>query len=318
MSFPFITEEEFPQAEETILKPFLRDHVVHEMISSRDGTALSTYYALQDHPRGTVVFVHGFCEFFGKYHELFWEYFTNGFNVFFVELRGHGLSERKVKNHELVYVESFKEYEEDVIALIQTLAEPKSPARPRILFAHSMGGCVGACLLEDCPSLFDKAVLSSPMLEMRFGNFNDREVKVINDVSKAVGLRKTPTPGAKGWTGEEDFEHSSCLSYARYHYQFHQREENESYRTWDATYAWARAGKEASERSIRNARNVVVPVLLCQAGKDNMVRPDGQNAFAEKALNTKIAAFPESRHEIFNADDESRRAFYKAMDEFLK
>lgn len=317
MSFRFISEQEFPSALDSTIRPFLDEHVIHEMINSQDGTELSAYYALQDHPRGTAVFVHGFCEFFGKYHELFWEYWQNGFNVFFVELRGHGLSQRYVDNPYHVYVERFSEYEEDVMALINKLVEPKSPIRPRVLFAHSMGGCVGALLLEDYPALFDLAILSSPMLEMRFGSFNDRQVKVINDVSKAVGLKKSPTPGAKGWTGQEEFETSSDLSYARYLYQFNQRAANEAYRTWDATYAWARAGKEASERSIRNAGNVAVPVLLCQAGKDSMVRPDGQNEFVRRSFNTRLVVMPDCKHEIFNGDDESRMKYYQAMDEFL-
>jgi len=37
--------------------------------------------------------VHGFCEFFGKFHETAYTFYEQGYSVFFVELRGHGYSE---------------------------------------------------------------------------------------------------------------------------------------------------------------------------------------------------------------------------------
>ena len=59
--------------------------------------------------------VHGFCEFFGKYHEVAYRLYQEGYSVFFIELRGHGKSDREFDHEDQrVHIESFDRYAEDV------------------------------------------------------------------------------------------------------------------------------------------------------------------------------------------------------------
>ena len=59
--------------------------------------------------------------------------------------------------------------------------------------------------------------------------------------------------------------------------------------------------------------NITTPVLLCQAGKDRLVRLEGQDAFDRACDKVTLIRFPESRHEIYNATDEIREPYFKAV-----
>lgn len=101
-----------------------------------------------------LVFVHGFCEFFGKYHELFYDFYHAGYAVFFYEQRGFGKSLREVSDKDAVYVGNFAEYVEDLKLFTDEVSKMMGKKLDLMLFAHSMGGCVGALYLEKYPETF--------------------------------------------------------------------------------------------------------------------------------------------------------------------
>jgi alpha-beta hydrolase superfamily lysophospholipase len=63
---------------------------------------------------------------------------------------------------------------------------------------------------------------------------------------------------------------------------------------------------------------VQIPVLLLQAGIDDLVRLDAQERFAKKSGNTKLARFPDAKHEIFNAATDTREKYYHEVFSFLE
>ena len=86
-----------------------------------------------------------------------------------VRYRGHGRSVRENGNPYVVHVERFHDYVLDLVHLIEKRVKPAAGMLPVYLYCHSMGGCIGAWTIEEYPGLFDKAVLSSPMLGLSFG-----------------------------------------------------------------------------------------------------------------------------------------------------
>lgn len=312
-----VKEEDSTEFLENKVRPWIRENLKEQMITSADGTWIHACFLKNSEEKGSVMIAHGFCEFFGKYHEVSWLFYQMGYSVYFAEMRGHGKSQRFVKEKDRVYVENFDEYVEDLEALYTQILDTHSPKEHRYLFAHSMGGCVGALLLEKHPDWFEKAVLSSPMLELNYGKHSVGEIRALSIGSRILHWNDRLTPGASGWTGKNVFETSSCLSRARYDYQFHQREEDDDYKTWSATYAWTRAAQKGMDKALKNAEKVNVPVLLFQAGQDAMVKSGGQTSFAEKSKNTEIIRFGTSRHEIFNATYEIRKTYWKDIEQFL-
>ena len=101
---------------------------------------------------------------------------------------------------------------------------------------------------------------------------------------------------------------------------FQKRLLDEHYRTYGGSYAWVRAGLRASREQMRreNLAKIKVPVLLFAAGRDHMVDNGAIKRFAEETERTKLFFMPDSRHEIFNADERTRAKYYDEIFRFIK
>lgn len=284
------------------VKPFLESSVTGSQFESFDGAKIQYYCAVQENARASVVIVHGFTEYFAKFHELFYNFYDQGCNVFFIEQRGHGLSARMVENKDLVHVDSFETYVKDLQTFLDQIVVKSSENLPLLLYAHSMGGCVGALFLEEHPEYFKAALLSSPMLKMYFGDVKNWQADLLAKTSKVLGWEKRPMPGYVPFDPEHpDFENSCALSKARYDYFWEMRLKGDDYTMCSGTYGWCVAALDATKKIAENAPEVKIPVLICQAGKDTMVDNEGQNIFARRAKQASIRRFPGAKHEIYNS-----------------
>lgn len=295
-------------------RKWIEENVGKFRFESHDGGRLQAFCAVPDNPRAAVVMVHGFCEFFGKYHELFYDFLHEGYAVFFYEQRGFGRSLREVDDKDAVYVRDFADYVRDLDVFVAEVRRRIGSGLDLMLFAHSMGGCVGALYLEEHPETFTRAVLSSPMLKMALRGRTG--VRAVCGVQKVLGRLGHLAVGQRRFDGRPDFEHSCALSPARYSYQFNQRLKDAEYQTNGATYAWVGAALKAERKLMRDADRVRVPVLICSAGRDDMVDVSGQHEFAAKNALVRIEDFPDAKHEIFNASGEILARYYHVLFEF--
>ena len=272
------------------------------------------------HPqeKAAIVISHGFCEFVGKYYEMMYYFYKLGYSVFFIEHRGHGYSERTTSNLSKVYVKSFHEYVADMNQFVERIVKKKSTSGKYMLYAHSMGGAIATMYIEKYPKVFSKAVLSAPMLEMRYGDFSAVEVRVLLFISKIFRWRERYIPGHHDFNGIYNYATSSSQSKARYKYIFQMRLSDEHYQTCGSTYSWARAGILATEYMKKHAHEVKTPILLCQAGKDSLVQPGAQRFFANESWRTHISRYPTSKHEIYNSKSRIRKAYYNEIFTFLE
>ncbi|MBP3892262.1 MAG: alpha/beta fold hydrolase [Solobacterium sp.] len=299
------------------IQPWLHERITSGKTVTPDGTHLQYYYAIHPEAKAAVTFVHGHCEFFGKYHEMLYRFYEEGYSVFFVELRGFGHSDRLVKQMDYVYINSYNQYVEDVITFQEMIVKPMTKNLKHYLFGHSMGGCVSALVLEDYPSLFDAAILSSPMLEINFRGVSNPKIQFLRVYSTLKKLDKELIPGTKGWENRYEFEKSSALSKARYDYQFEQRQKDSHYQTWGTTNGWVKASLRAIKKVQKNVGQIHVSILLLQAGKDTMVNNHGQDVFEQNSPTTRIVVFKDSKHEIYNGTEEIVERFYERIFSFL-
>ena len=233
-----------------------------------------------------------------------------------LEHRGHGFSDRSVSDISMVTVNSFDDYVSDLDMFIREIVMKREGRRPLYLYGHSMGGAIAALYLEKHPEVFTKAVLSSPMIEMLYGNFSHFAVEAILFVASVLNWNDKYLPSQTPYTDEYDFESSCCLSKARYDYIYKCKVEEERYRTNGATYRWCRAGRKASKYIKKHAQEIKIPVLLCQAGKDYLVSNAAEDEFIAKLPQGIKKVYPDSKHEIFNADDDTLEKFYSDILDF--
>ena len=63
-----------------------------------------------------------------------------------------------------MWIDDWRRYVADLAKFAETVGKDYADGRPLNLYCHSMGGGIGASVLETHPTLFDKAVLSCPMI----------------------------------------------------------------------------------------------------------------------------------------------------------
>ena len=119
-------EEGFKKAVTTTLQPWLADTVTGGKFTSFDGSRIQYYRALNPNAKAVIVMVHGFCEFFGKFHEPAYNFWEDGYTIYFIEQRGHGGSQRSVKQFDHVDVTDFSEYVEDLKTFLDKVVLPET------------------------------------------------------------------------------------------------------------------------------------------------------------------------------------------------
>lgn len=313
----FLGEDDFLSVMNDENRKWRDSCVTRGTLESFDLTRLSYYVAEPAKPTASIVIVHGMGEFFGKYHEYAWYLYQAGFKVFFLEQRGFGYSEGKMDEPDLIYIDDYDTYVEDLRIFIDKVVMPKSENLGLILLAHSMGGAIGTLFLEKYPNYFKAAILSSPMIKMKSANMSPVLVKLLGIYSFVFGKKKSLAPNQKHFDPNTPFEISSAKSRPRFDYQLNMRRNNEHYQTTGATFGWALASFKIHDRIIKHLSNIKIPVSVMTAGDDHLIDPEGYKEFTEKVPQAKVYHYPTSRHEIFNSDEDNRKKYFEDILDIL-
>lgn len=318
VTIKYLQETGFREQMKRTAEPYLKKYRQGGWFTSFDGTQIYYCRYVVPNARGSIVIAHGFTEFIEKYNEMIYYFLQAGYSVFILEHRGHGRSQRYLRNLEKVYVESFAQYVRDLRIFVKKIVEPYQ--NEMILFAHSMGGAIGSLYLERYPDDFKKAVLSAPMIQMKVGGLPYQAAMMVARVCKACGFGKAYAAGQKGFTAKPDFERSSCLSEERFLYTHEKRLKSWRNQNSGATYSWVCAAEKAAYyvQNDRNISKIKIPVLVLAAGREHMVDTDEICRFAGKLRNARFVWMLDAKHEIFHAGERMRLQFYDEIFTFLE
>ena len=313
----FLGEEDFLPEMKTTVKEFREGNIRQDSYISFDGTRLNYYHAIPENPKGIIVMVHGMCEFFGKYHEYTWYLYRSGFGFYFMEQRGHGYSEGKQigPNYDILTIDSYDTYVEDLHGFIKdvVLEDEAGHDLPLLLFAHSMGGAVAALFLEKYPGIFKAAVLSCPMFRLKGRTPSVISLIALKEYATLTHKMDDPAPGQKHFEKNATICGGCEQSVARFEYVHWQRIEDEHYQTSGGSFSFGIASMIATKNLIKDAEKIDIPVTVMTAGDDHLINPKGYSLFSKKVPWAVFHEYPESRHEIFNADDRSRRKYFNEV-----
>lgn len=322
--FKVIDETNYQEIMKTTVVPYLNT-LQNSAMLNREGTQkLYCEYYLQpeEKDKGSVFISHGFTESCGKYHEVIYYFLKAGYSVCMVEHRGHGRSRHAGETdipHSPTHVEHFQHYIYDMGYAIEKIMKRKLPA-PYYLFAHSMGGAIGATYLEQCPGTFAKAVFTAPMFEINRGGVPLSLVKAITSLNCLFGRGKSFLPGQKPFSPVENFADSAANSKPRYLYYFEQQLATPVFQNGGSSFRWAKESLHADERLLKpsNCAKITIPVLLFQAEKDTTVSPGGQDQFIHQIGNGKLISVPGSKHEIYLGNNDILEKYWHVIFNFLK
>ncbi|MFT4014098.1 MAG: alpha/beta hydrolase [Paracoccus sp. (in: a-proteobacteria)] len=136
-------------------------------LRTEDGLRLRAAHWAAGGAQGSVLLFPGRTEYIEKYDTVALDLNAAGLDVLSLDWRGQGMSDRLLPDPRPGHVESFADYQRDVVELIVAAQELDLP-RPWHLLAHSMGGAIGLAALEGGLPV-DSAVFSSPMWGLNLG-----------------------------------------------------------------------------------------------------------------------------------------------------
>ena len=313
----WISEDRFEEQMHTEAEPYLAARMETGFDERVPGQKIYYEHFRADSPRGAVVISHGFTESIKKFTESIYYLLQAGYEVWGVDHRGHGRSFRHNDNHLVVHAERFDDYVSDLQHLTETRVKPAAGELPLYLFCHSMGGCVGVRLIETCPTLFEKAVLSSPMLGLGFGKIPVPVAYAIASL-KSVGAKgKEPLSPVSAFP-KETYEESAANSEPRFRYYFEKKLADPKLQTCAASASWGREAIRACyvARSRRETAKIQIPVLLFQAGNDAFVKNEAQDLFASRVPSCTLRKLPGLRHELYFNDAAGLKAYWEQIIEF--
>ena len=272
-------------------------------------------------PRGAIVISHGYSESVEKYKEVIYYFTQAGYQVYLADHRGHGRSVRDTDHPCMVHVAHFKDYVRDLHTFIAKVVEPSVNGQlPLYLYAHSMGGAIGALYLEAWPDTFQKAVLSAPMLSLSMGALPIPCARALGRIRIRLNRGATYPPGQHPFTPGDAFETSCSSCRQRYDYYREKKEANPLFQTCGSSYGWAYEALNACHHVTqkKNCRRITVPVLVFQSTNDTTVTSSGIERFVANTPSAALVKVDQSKHEIYNSTASVLKEYYQRIFDFLQ
>lgn len=186
-----------------------------------------------------------------------------------------------------------------------------------------MGGAIGTIAAAWEPDLFQKIILSSPMIRPLTGNVPWPLTVAIAQTECLVGRAKKYVIGQKPYEGNETLETSAAVSEARFTRYNEIRKRCKDIQTSAASYGWLLASIKMSwYLQYCGWKKLAAPVIIFQAEKDAFVSVRTMQKFAKKIqrrgkTSCEYVYIPESKHEIFGSDDRTVKAYIERILNFM-
>ncbi|HIP75556.1 MAG TPA: alpha/beta fold hydrolase [Psychromonas hadalis] len=321
--FNLTTEEQLSANKASEIEAFWNDNIVISSFQGVDNKRVNTFSLITGNDN-VIVISSGRTESALKYKELIFDLNQQGYDIFLIDHRGQGISERLGGDQSRGYVENFNDYVIDFNQFVTQLDLEKN-YKHRYLISHSMGGAIAALYLEQYPHPFQATVFNSPMLEINLMGLPTKLVKFIVDLIDTVCNWffdlpcYAPTQGAFADKHFKDNELTS--SKVRFHFTHKTFIEHPESQLGGPTAHWISTSIDGAQKAIDNAANIHIPVFLMQATMDSVVNPQGQNAFYNNLNNCNANQFIKiegAEHETFIEQDKYRLPALTQLLYFLK
>lgn len=252
-----------------------------------DGTRLFWRFARPDTARSLVVIVHGLAEHSGRYAHVIARLVAAGHAVIAPDHRGHGQSSGK-----RVFVDRFRDYTDDLQAIIATGRAKLGAEVPVALLGHSMGGLIAIAHVMDHPGEARLLMVSSPGLGVAIAvpKWKDTLGRVMSKVWPSLGI---PTGLSASLVSRDP---AVVRAY-----------ETDPLVTKNATARWYTEFLDTQARAIAAAPSLTLPVCHQYGGKDGLVSVPAQRGWFERlgSRDKELIDWPGLFHEIMNEPEQA-------------
>ena len=239
--------------------------------------------------RGAVIIVHGLAEHSNRYAHVASYLVENGYAVFALDHLGHGKSDG-----ERCFVKTFADYIEPLHELVLRVKQNYS-GKPVHMLGHSLGGLITNIYLLQHQNELMSAVLSSPLVMIRGGAsaMQSLIMKCISFFSPQTGVFQLDAGQVCSDPKVVEEYINDPLVYSG-----------------KVTARLMTEIGAAMARVVQQAREITLPMLVVQGGKDVMVDPEGARFMHNNigSSKKKLIFVDESFHEVLNEPKFQRRA----------
>jgi lysophospholipase len=247
-----------------------------------------------------------------KYQEVAYDFSQQGYDVFLIDHRGQGFSERFGGDQYRGYVVDFQDYVDDLNQYVLSLDLEKK-YQQRYLLSHSMGSTISALYLQQYKNPFQASVFFSPMLSIDMGGLPSFLAKIITYSSAEIcswfSDKACYVPAGSGYVQKVFEDNNLTHSENRFNSSQNGFELVPETQLGDPTMRWVATSLSAMEKAINEAYKINIPILMIQSGADSVVTSDGQEAFFKNVTYCKYNQFltiEDAKHEILLERDEYR------------
>lgn len=293
------------------IQAFWEQNAISKDFQGLDNKRVHTI-SIQTGNNKAVVISQGRNESVLKYKEVAYDFNQQGYDVFLIDHRGQGFSERFGGDQHRGYVANFQDYVDDFNEYVLSL-ELNKKYQQRYLLSHSMGGAISALYLQQYKNPFQAAVFFSPMLSINLGPLPSFLAKLITYSSAEICSWFTDkacyVPAGGGYTKNEFTGNHLTHSKSRFYSSQSDFQTFPETQLGDATMRWVATSISATEQAIEQANKIKTPILVIQAGADSVVKSDGQTTFFNNVTYCKfnqLLNIDHAKHEILLERDEYR------------
>jgi acylglycerol lipase len=155
----------------------------HELVKTSDGKTLfvGRWNSKEGDAPVSVLVLHGISGYSGPYGAIVADQLSDsGFDVFALDLRGHGLSDGRRGD--------YPSEERFVMDLKETVAFVRSKSRKLVVMGHSLGALAAVVAVKNSPGQVDGLVLSSAAKKIRPGVYPKRSAGAALKILLAVAI----------------------------------------------------------------------------------------------------------------------------------
>ena len=318
-----LQEESFEKEMQHKVEPYLTKRRTPLYLSHNTNQSLFCVSYLTDtqNPKGVILISHGFTETAEKYKECAYYFLNSGYHVYILEHCGHGRSYRLNTDLSLVHIDRYERYVDDLLLTARTIHKTH-PELPLYLYAHSMGGGIGAAAAACEPEMFHKIILSSPMIQPSTGTIPWTVAKLIAYLFCLIGKSGDYVPGHRPFQGEELFEDSASNSKPRFQYYQSFRLHEPLFQMNAASCGWLYQTARLNHFLLKEATHKInIPLLLFQAENDTFVSARAQEEFVtglrQHHTPVRLIKLPNTKHEIYQSNNNVLSDYWNTIRTFL-
>ena len=271
-----------------------------------------------------IVISQGRTESVLKYKEVVFDLNRQGYDIYLIDHRGQGFSDRLISDPHRGHVVHFEDYVSDFDTYVSSL-NLSIHYKNAYLLSHSMGGAICALYLEKYSSPFDASIFMSPMFSINFNIPDPLASLIINSYAKICTLLNDQPCYV---LGGEDYQerlfknNHYTSSEPRFNASNNLFKDHPKAQLGSPTMHWLKESSEAMKEAIAQAKDIKIPILVIQAGADKVVTSNGQLNFFENASlgkhKNKLLKIPDAQHEILLEQDTYRVPALSAILQFIK